>query len=276
MFPPEILLIGAQKSGTSTLAYHLGQHPRIEISNPKEVHYYSRNWNKSVDWYKSKFNNPNNKICIDASTTYSMADPNSENPELIPQRVYSIAPNTKFIYIMRNPIERSYSGYWHNVRTGREKKSFMELAKNNESDFLNISYYKYQIEMWLKYFPIENFKFVFFEDLKENPQNVVEECFEFCNVEPINIEGHVIKNKTASVNTFGKQLNKLSRNYPFLLNVKKILPNKIVNTIRKSKITDKKIPNISNEEKGFLKSCFKEKNEELEALINKPLHKWKN
>src|SRR5215216_5348494 len=119
-FPPEVYLIGAAKAGTSTLAHLLGQHPRIVVSLPKEPHFFTLNWDRGLDWYASKFPGSTYSTCVDASTTYSMA-PLTGNVSSwrdyhrfvdVPRKVLSVNPDATFIYIMRDPVARTYSAYW--------------------------------------------------------------------------------------------------------------------------------------------------------------------
>ncbi|MGL5835461.1 MAG: sulfotransferase domain-containing protein, partial [Waterburya sp.] len=64
-FPPEVYLIGAQKAGSTTLAYLLSQHPDICIAKNKEPHYFTGNSSKSWAWYQQQFLNQEKTICLD-------------------------------------------------------------------------------------------------------------------------------------------------------------------------------------------------------------------
>ncbi len=178
-FPPEVYLIGAQKAGTTTLAYLLSQHPNICVAKNKEPHYFTGNSGKNLAWYQKQFPNYENTLCIDASTSYSFAPLSSDNSyrtkncfHNIPQRIHSLNPNAKLIYLLREPIARTYSGYWHSFNTGREHRSFWE-AISNDYFYLDVSNYYGQLTLWLEYFPLESFLFLLFEDLKKNPEQVV-------------------------------------------------------------------------------------------------------
>jgi hypothetical protein len=54
-FPPESYLIGAQKAGTTTLAYLLDQHPHVTVARTKEPHFFTDNWDRGLGWYKKQF-----------------------------------------------------------------------------------------------------------------------------------------------------------------------------------------------------------------------------
>ncbi|AGL01031.1 sulfotransferase family protein [Desulfoscipio gibsoniae] len=283
-FPPNAYLIGAQKAGTTTLAYLLDQHPNISVSKPKETHFFSNNFYKGIDWYKSKFINLNN-VCIDASTSYSMAAL-SEGSNLkqsrkqvidVPKRIHSVISDAKFIYILRNPIERTYAGYWHNVRYGREKRNFVEAIKYNPM-YLDISNYYGQLKIWLRYFPIESFKFILFDSLKSNPENVVRECFKHLELdELVDIDVGDVKNKSYNVSWIGRKINRLM-DYQISSVALKFIYDRCSPGVHKKIKTfvsgHKSIPSIEKEEIDIMSEYFWSKNQQLSKLIRMPLDIW--
>lgn len=282
-FPPEVYLIGAQKSGTTTLAYLLAQHPNICVANPKEPHFFSHKWDKSLDWYQSCFFNYKNAICIDASTTYSMATvspqenftkPRKFSPS-VPQRIFSLNPHAKFIYLLRDPVERTYSGYWHNVSNGRETNEFA-VALKYSSIYLDVSDYYAQLALWLEYFPIESFLFLVFEELRTNPEKVVRECFKFIGIQPENtgIELKNAKNKAKYVNVVGRRFNKLFKSLDHA-SLGYLAPSCFRGLVHKLTTDDsKELPKMKEKERLFLKEYFFENNQNLEILTGLPLHYW--
>ena len=54
-FPPEALIIGAMKAGTTSLASWLDHHPKVTLSRPKEAAYFTRDWERGLRWYEDKF-----------------------------------------------------------------------------------------------------------------------------------------------------------------------------------------------------------------------------
>lgn len=287
-FPPEIYLIGAQKSGTTTLSDLLSQHPKTCLSEPKEVHFFSQHWHKGLDWYKSHFLNDKDLICIDASTSYSMATLTQESChsnnkryfDNVPQRIYSLNPKAKFIYIMRDPVERTYSGYWHYFTRGRETRNFLEAIKN-DSFYLDLSDYCGQLNLWLKYFPKESFLFILFEDLINCPEKIVKDCFNFINVasDEIQIDTAIAKNKAIYFNLVGRKFNKLFA-YLDKLDIH-IVPSpirkfvSIRNWLRRLTVDKRmKIPKMTEEERAYLQEYFFIKNRNLELLTGLSLSQW--
>ncbi len=119
---PDFLIIGVQKGGTTSLWYHLKEHPQIQMSpnfigknsigkiNTKEVHFFDnpKQWGKGISWYKSLFNE-NSQLQGEATPDY-VSDFNAH------ERMYKDVPNAKLIVILRNPIDRAYSAYNHQIQ----------------------------------------------------------------------------------------------------------------------------------------------------------------
>src|SRR3954447_17800429 len=153
-FPPESYLIGAQKAGTTTLAFLLDQHPHLSIGETKEPHFFTDHWRKGLEWYRKQFPDSANTVCLDASTSYSMAPLTKgwkhRDPKVyegIPARVHSVRPDAKFIYLLRNPVDRTYSGYWHDVRMG-VKNEPSKTALQRDPFYLDVSDYHGQLLRW--------------------------------------------------------------------------------------------------------------------------------
>jgi hypothetical protein len=112
---PDFLIIGSAKSGTTTLYECLQRHPNIFLPALKEPQFFSKNsvFEQGAAWYKALFAQAeDSQICGEASTTYTRWP---HTPD-VPRRIMNLLPNPKFIYLMRNPVERAYSHYCHHMR----------------------------------------------------------------------------------------------------------------------------------------------------------------
>src|SRR5688572_29905885 len=69
---PNLIVIGAQKCGTSGLHYYLGLHPDVSVSEPKELNFFiaERNWPRGLDWYRSRLDQ-SAAVRVDASPNYT-------------------------------------------------------------------------------------------------------------------------------------------------------------------------------------------------------------
>ena len=183
-FPPEAFIIGAQRSGTTSLSAILDQHPSIGLSTPKEPDFFSVNWERGLDWYRACFRLPNATL-IDASVSYTMAWPSpssDELPDTVPRLIHQVSPQAKFVYLVRDPGERCHSAYWHEVRAGRERRSLREAVERS-AYYVMASYYHRQIKPFLKFFPLDRFLIVRFEDFVTDPLRTAQSCCRLFGVE---------------------------------------------------------------------------------------------
>jgi Sulfotransferase domain len=116
--PPNFIIIGAMKSGTTSLFHYLQAHPQAHMSPLKEVEFFveERNWRRGFDWYRAQFAgaHPETIAIGEVSTTYT------KYPEFkgVPERIAKHLPDARLIYVLRDPIERIRSHYQHRVLSG--------------------------------------------------------------------------------------------------------------------------------------------------------------
>jgi hypothetical protein len=184
-FPPEAFIIGAQRSGTTSLSSLLDQHPGIVLSVPKEPDFFSVNWDQGPDWYRARFRRLDATL-IDASVNYTMTplqDGSQALPDTVPRRIHELSPDARFVYLVRDPAERCHSAYWHEVRAGRESRSLREAVESS-AYYIMASYYYRQITPFLYCFPLERFLIIRFDDFVQDPLGTCGACCEFLGVDP--------------------------------------------------------------------------------------------
>lgn len=143
---PDFVIVGTQKGGTSSLHAYLSQHPRMFPGDIKEVHFFdgglTHNWDKYAEGerlYRSYF--PKKSIVHAAKGLVFEATPNyMHNPPAIP-RMASLLPNAKVIALLRDPVDRAISNYFHEKRRGRETRPMMDalLAEDETLDRIRAS-----------------------------------------------------------------------------------------------------------------------------------------
>ncbi|MFY0605783.1 MAG: sulfotransferase domain-containing protein [Cyclobacteriaceae bacterium] len=193
---PNFYILGASKAGSTSLNYYLDQHPNIYMGSDKEPEFFQndQDYSKGLDWYHNTYfrNADFNYPVGEASASYLYYSKVAERLSSLP------VANQRFIVIMRNPIERAYSQYWHQVRRG-ETRSFQaaidaelaEISLNKEvifefppkSYYLGRSLYGAHIKNYLSYFKKEQFLFLFLEELKLNPESVFDKICSFLGVQ---------------------------------------------------------------------------------------------
>jgi tRNA(Leu) C34 or U34 (ribose-2'-O)-methylase TrmL len=126
---PDFLIIGAQKAGTTSLFAHLNEHPAVWMAPWKECHFFSRPWLPTTA-YRGFFlmrstrrrieRRLGRRLLVGEATPYYLFHP------LAPLRAARALPKAKLIVLLRDPVERAYSHYRHEVRLGLETLSFEE------------------------------------------------------------------------------------------------------------------------------------------------------
>lgn len=213
------MMLGAAKSGTTTLSKYLSVHPDVAFGPTKEIHYFDWRYDQSSDWYEGLFP-ARKKYKVDA-TPYYLFHP------LIPARVKAYNPTCKFIVLLRNPSDRAVSHYFHNVKIKNMKgkelshwRTFLPLDEElpieeafrqeeerlkgqyelvhqhaedrtyNNHQLQHFSYkarghYAEQLKRWFDLFPREQFLLLDFEDLTHAPQETLKRVYDFLGIKSV-------------------------------------------------------------------------------------------
>ena len=187
-FKIDFVGIGASKSGTTWLGHMLEHHPQLCMSVPKEVHYFNdrltyrntimdRNYAKGEKWYQRHFTQcAKGKIIGEITPRYS-------TDTLVPARIKEHNKDVKLFYCLRNPVDRIESHYnFAKHFLGKEDRT-MEQAVREEPEFMDMNMYFRNLSMFLEHFPREQFFIVWFEDIRERPEALLEEIYTFLGVD---------------------------------------------------------------------------------------------
>ncbi len=202
------MCIGAAKSATTSLYDILRQHSNVYLPSFKEPHFFDNpdNYDKGIAWYsKTYFSRAlkQNKIG-DFTPTYLFESKAAE-------RIYKdLGPNTRFIIILRDPVERAYSHYLHSKRDQNETLSFFDALEKEKSriqssylDKLRFSYisqglYYNMLKEYFKFFPKNNFLIISFEDeFVKKTKETIDNIFDFLDVKKQNLDINIISNKAS-------------------------------------------------------------------------------
>lgn len=180
---PNLLIIGAQKCGTTSLHAYLDQHADIHMSVEKEPHFFSRR-DRDLEEYTSLF--PDGfRYRGESSTSYTQ---HPLYPD-VPRRISRVlGPEVRFFYVLRDPIDRVVSTYVHHHAVGRYDGTIREVLTNREMlriyNFLDTSRYATQLERYLEYFPLSQVKILTLERLRSDPIDTMAEAFAFLGLSP--------------------------------------------------------------------------------------------
>ena len=184
---PDFLVVGAAKSGTTSLWFYLHRHPGVFFAEPKELEFFSYDdrYEKGADWYKAFFAEAaDGQLCGEASTTYARWPRFGD----VGARIAETVPGAKLVYIMRHPIERTYAQYRHRMRLPGPRMTFEEALESDEQFVLN-SMYMTQLEQFLAHTPRERIHCMLSEDLKLSPGETLARLQEFLGLEPRDLVG---------------------------------------------------------------------------------------
>lgn len=221
---PDFVIIGAQRCGTTSLYNYLIEHPAVSPAFMKETHFFDFSFHKGVNWYRAFFpcaygfsavpgercsqkrgsrpgagvkpKRGRQAFVTGESTPYYLFHPR------VPERVKQTVPEVKLIVLLRNPVDRAYSHYHHELRTGAEQSPFEDaLKRENEvlpreaakiledasyrsfshvhHSYLSRGIYVDQLRRWIELFGRESMIIVRSEDFCDDPATTVDQVFRF-------------------------------------------------------------------------------------------------
>jgi hypothetical protein len=209
-----VFILGAAKSGTTSLHYYLSQHPDICMSEPKEPFFFEAEYERGKQYYLNKyFPHWRGEPVIGEARHRNLYLP------YIPMRIKEMFPNAKLLIILRNPVDRAYSDWWHWYSQKVERLPFQEAIRNNFlriekgphfqreheieeykrtldrrngyspfTTYIDSGYYDEQIRRYLDIFGQKKIKIIFFEDLTISPELVLKDIFHFLTLEDAHIQ----------------------------------------------------------------------------------------
>lgn len=187
---PTFFVIGAAKAGTTSLHYYLDQHPQIQMSAIKEPHFFAGPENGipfpperigNLDEYERLFD-PAFEVRGEASPSYT----NAPRRRGVPERIEKLVPEAKFVYLVRDPIERTVSHYRHAVASGKEQRPLREALDDiaDPHSYLAChSLYARQLELYLRRFAEDRFLVIDQTELLANREATLRSVFAFLAVD---------------------------------------------------------------------------------------------
>lgn len=191
----DFLVIGAQKSGTTSLFKYMQEHPSLYLPLQKEINFFANEdrFRRGVGWYIENY-----FAGADERKLWGEVSPHYMQYRCAAARIHAAFPDIKLIAILRNPIDRAYSHYRMSVRRGEETRPFEQVISDRENSPLSVpeteigddspyilgfGFYGRVLENYLRYFDREQVLILFQEDLLGKPEETVRRLFAFLEVD---------------------------------------------------------------------------------------------
>ena len=179
---PTFVVIGAAQAGTETLHAWLNDHRDVCMSPREGLDFFfeSGTWDRVVGWYRLRFGTCRwDQARGESSPNYARThvDPG------VPKRMYSVIPEARLVYLVREPMERIKSAYRQGVLDGTEDRSFAEAITQDE-DYRETSRYILHIGAYLKHYEKKQLIVITTEQLAADPQATIEQVYERIGVRP--------------------------------------------------------------------------------------------
>jgi len=218
---PDFFVIGAGRTGTTSLYHYLDQHPSLSKSAYDELGFFDVNFHLGLHWYRSLFPSIFTKFRIKLKTHFFMTydvTPSYVRRPWIARRMKKLFPDTKLIIVLRNPIDKAQSHYYLSKKFG-ETRTFEEFIEEDINDILEWDigskddyyfatkvensklargFYVEQLPVWFELFSKNQILIISSEDLASNTKNVINNIFQFLNlpkyeipnIEKVNVSKH--------------------------------------------------------------------------------------
>jgi len=291
------MILGAAKCGTTSLSKFLSQHPDICMSDPKEPLFFEAQFELGAEFYSDTYF----AHCRSERERGDARHRNLYLPFVLP-RIQSLAPDSKFLVIVRHPIDRAYSHWWHWYSRGVEESSFEAVIERNfhrlahgpyfdtDADaelyrrtldfktgysryepYVDHGYYAEQISRYQTAFGVDRVKILFFEDFSTNPQNVLNEVFTFLGVPHVVIKDTEARN--IGLSKQGEMMIRWMRALPGKNTVSPSLRLRVRNFIATR--TSPLKPQVSPEIRTLLVQHFEPHTLQLERMTGRVLSNWR-
>ncbi len=236
---PNFFILGAAKSGTTSLYHYLGQHPEVYLCEPKEPYFFEAEYERGDSYYwKTYFKGWSGQSAI------GDAGPRNLYLPYVPERIRHTIPNSRLIAILRNPVDRAYAAWWMNHSEGRDELPFAEAIEDSlrmreqriRSDdlqgehrwreylheykkhkrmlyrpYIDMGHYAEQVERYLRLFARPQIKICLFEELQADPAALVKELWRFLAVDA-DVELTDVSPRRVAIGPIGSRLRRAARN----------------------------------------------------------------
>ncbi|HBL11496.1 MAG TPA: sulfotransferase [Cyanobacteria bacterium UBA11162] len=288
---PNFIIIGAGKSGTTSLYKYLQEHPQIFIPSMKEVYFFAFEGQShpigitNFKDYQALFQEASEEQVIGEVSSIYLFRPQA------PERIKYYLPDVKLIAILRNPADRAFSDYLMNLnrhnlsksdKNSKPMRDFAELVKEKHY-FIQIGFYYEQLKRYYDRFDPSQIKVYLYEDLVTDARGLVRDIFRFVGVDDSFVPDTSQKHKVSGLPKNQAMHRLLTKSSPMrslaISILKPLMPaqlrqyirDKIIDGLVKQNLTR---PQLSSALRQELIEIYREDILNLQNLINRDLSTW--
>lgn len=276
---PNLFVIGAPKSGTTTLASLLCQHPDILVSTPKETCFHFSEYERGCEYYKENFfpGFAGQKIVCDFSIL------NMAYSDISARRMHADFPSARLLALLRNPIDRAFSDYRESVRAGLKFRPFektLDIEQNRKSSDTNkIIQYQYfsrglyadQLENYLEFYERGKILVLTYEKFYASLSCELRNIYRFLGIDDLVEMDTAIRRNVGEGNVRSMLAQRLLRgDHTFGGLVKSLFPGKSRRALS-DLARNLKHMNLKPEKKASIEPLFRQKLAEYYAISNRRL-----
>jgi hypothetical protein len=243
--------------------------------NTKETLYFDREWRRGESWYRDFFSHCDRaKARGEVCNTY-LYDAS------VPARIKSIIPNVILIACLRNPYDRLRSAYQYRIRAGEAAGSFEDVVRA-QTALVSQGQYARNLNQYYRYFPAEQIKLFFYDDLQIDPYEFLRNLYSIIGVDSDFVPEQAEKSVNPSAEPRFPGTAKLMGGAARLL--RKVGAHNILDRLKRSArirntlLVPTRNPDLTISEslRGELRHTYTPDIEQIETLTGRDLRQWKN
>lgn len=287
---PNLFIVGAMKSGTRSLHAYLAEHPEIFMARPGEPTHFAKGDELRAMWprmYREGYWASESKyleLFLHAGDARVIGESSTNYAKLpwitgVPQRIHAFEPSAKIIYIMREPVARTISHYWHAVEVEGETRP-LERAVRENSVYTDVSYYALQIRPYLEVFGRDAVRILTIEEIDKDPSAEYSALLEWLNVNSAFVPNNLDRRYHMSAATVWQSRNSRITRYLSRIEipdaVRCLMPptlqyytKRIVKRLVDRSGTDIRVAS------EYLRAHFEPQVQELEVLLGRSFPEWR-
>lgn len=293
------LIVGAPKSGTTSLFRYVSQHPAVCGSRDKESRFFEFGGPERIgEWWERQFSHRDGEDVLLEASPYNLFVP------YVPERIAEAIPDARIIAILRHPVERAHSDWWMFYTRQLDEREFPEAIQRNHQrvqnaplaesrnpeslwktnyeaiherrtlelrPYLECGHYAQQLQRYREHFPDDRIKVLFLDDLNQDPPSTVRTVWDW-----LGLDTEAPLRDTEAHNAAFRQMPE-----PMLaairvanrLRIPTLLPDRVKGWIR-NLLSGGSRPAMEPETRAWLEEYYQPHNERLRSLLDRGVPDW--